>query len=194
MARPCIVCNSADRQQIELMLASGDLPPQINRAFPDVSEGSIRRHRDSGHLPDSVARELVIRNRSSELLDQGLTADPNVIYAMLAQTVATARDVADRAADRGNDALILKAVKEVRDSLALLHKFTVRDDENSNGSGSDSAVEELTALARALRKVLPSHPEAAQALRAELRLSGHFDLANTIASVITVTVDAVETA
>lgn len=54
MPQPCRTCNHPERDKIESAILNGESIPRVASAF-GVSDDSIRRHLNSGHLRDRIA-------------------------------------------------------------------------------------------------------------------------------------------
>lgn len=181
MPRACSICTNERHVEIDIDLAA-KVPHSILAEKYEVTASALYRH-SQAHLAESVIinNALVVRGNTEELIAAGLTTDQKVINQMLAETVATAREIQSRAHALGNDLLALNAIKEVRNSLALIEKFTAK----AEGDRVDEAiVADFEALVKALRTVLPDHRDAARELAIELRLHGSVHLATTLERVL----------
>jgi hypothetical protein len=151
-----------------------------------VTKSAIFRHQ-ANHLHTASSAALMIRGSAEELINQGITTNETVILSLLAQTVATAQSIMNNAVASDKPIVALNALKEVRNSLALIQKFTSNNDQ----ALLDEAIEaDFKALTLALRRVLPDHREAARDLARELRMQGAVALAVTIENRILLIEDA----
>lgn len=180
MPMPCTVCNHDELVAINL-----DIVQKVSHrdiaAHYGVSASSVQRHSVS-HLNDNTMRSLAIRVDADELVQQGIATDAQMIYSLLAENFATARSIQQRAIDSDNPNLTLKALKEARDSLALLQKFTVKT--GPEVQGDPELEQDMRILISAMKRIFPAHREAAKALIKELEMLGAIAMAYEIKKVI----------
>jgi hypothetical protein len=168
MAPSCTVCIHEELSAINLDIIQ-KVPHRDIAAHYGVSASAVQRHSIS-HLNDNTMRSLAIRGEANDLVDQGIATDAKMIYALLAENFATARSIQQRAIDSDDPNLTLKALKEARDSLALLQKFTVRS--GIEIQGDPELEEDMRQLIIAMKRVFPIHREAGKALVRELEMLG----------------------
>lgn len=186
MPRNCTVCEHESRESIDVDLAARE-PLRVVSERYGVNSSALWRH-STNHLSQSTADHvLALKDDAQALLDSGLTKNHEVINSMLAQTVATAKSIQDRAILEGNDRTALAALKEVRSSLEVIHKFTVKQ----VGESADTEIlEDLKSLTLALRRVLPDHRAAARDLVADLKMQGALHLASVLSNALLLTGEA----
>jgi hypothetical protein len=176
MPRTCSVCSRDDIDSINVALASKEPQRTIAERF-ELSEPSLGRHAKNHLSAQTAAAVLVVKDDAQQLISGGLTRSHDVINALLVETVATARGIQDAALLAEKPDLALRAIREVRASLELVHKFTVKQ----LGDSPDTELQEdLKALALTLRRVLPDHRAAARAIVSDLKMQGALHLAATI--------------
>jgi hypothetical protein len=175
----CTICSHPELNAINLDIMQ-KVPIRDIAAHYGVSASSVQRHSVS-HLNDNTMRSLAIRGDANELVQQGIATDAKMVYSLLAENFATARSIQQRAVDSEDPNLALKALKEARESLALLQKFTVKTTEVQ---GDPELEEDMRNLIIAMKRVFPAHREAAKALVVELEMLGAFLVANTIKKTI----------
>jgi hypothetical protein len=180
MAATCIICKHKDLTEINLDLAQ-QVPYRDIASKYGVSTATVQRHA-TRHLADSNMRSLAIRGHTDELVDQGIATDAQMIFKLLAENYATARSIQQDAVDSDDPHLALKALKEARDSLALLQKFTVKS--GPEVQGDPELEEDMRLLITAMKRVLPQHREAAKALVTELEMLGAIGMAYEIRKAI----------
>lgn len=166
MARMCVVCNHPERHDIEMDLALKVPQRDIAEKYDDVSASAVQRHAVN-HMGNQQVRSLVIKGQAEDLVEEGLVKDENLLYQLLAENYATARKIQQEAVDNDNPGLALKALKEARDSLALIQKFTGRLG-NEEKKMDEAAELEMRGLIMALKEILPEHRECGKALAAKL--------------------------
>lgn len=176
MAQACTICNHEERTAIDLDILQ-KVPIRDIATHYGVSASSVQRHSVS-HLNDNTMRSLAIRGEANDLVDQGIATDAKMIYSLLAENFATARAIQQRALDSDDPNLTLKALKEARDSLALLQKFTVKA--GPEVEGDPELEEDMRQLIIAMKRVFPQHREAAKALVKELEMLGAIAMAYEI--------------
>lgn len=180
MARTCLICVHPQRAEIELAIVQQQSQRSIAEEFPDISASSVQRHGDN-HLGNDQVRTLVIRGQADDLMASGITTEPSIILQLLTQALALSKHIMEEATDSDRPDLALKAMKEFRDNMSLLYKFTAKVE----GPPVDlSAESDLKALSMALRRVLPDHRDAARALVQELKMTGNFSMASAIENVL----------
>jgi len=183
MARPCVICEHPERAQIDLALAHGVRPPALHEQYRNddgiPSEGSFRRHHNSGHNQTDGA--IIVRSRSELLAEAELTNE--AIVAKLAVQISDAEAIQDRATENEEPTLALKAMAEARAALALIHKFAIKSEAQATGPDTSGVAIEFSALVRAMRIALPAHPEAKDAIVTLLVDAGHLELASGISTI-----------
>jgi len=112
MARPCTICTSSERAEIEREMLSGT-PNRRVAAQHGVSEQAVRRHGEQ-HLRSALelARTKRADDRQQSLLDQLHDVHDRV------------RAVADEAERTGDGRLALAAARENRACIEALGKWT----------------------------------------------------------------------
>lgn len=180
MAQICKVCNHESRHDIEMSVALKVPIRDIAEQYSDLTPSAVQRH-SVNHMGNQQVRSLVIKGQAEDLVEEGLIKDQNVLYQLLAENYATARKIQQEAVDADNPNLALKALKEARDSLALIQKFTGRLDDDGKVSKADEvAVEEMRALVIALKTVLPAYRECAREIIGILEEHGKLQLATQL--------------
>lgn len=180
MAVPCTICNHQDLAAINLDLVQ-KVPYRDMATKYGVSHSAVQRHA-ARHLDSSNMRSLAIRGHADDLVQQGIATDAKMIYSLLAENYATARSIQQDAVDSDDPNLALKALKEARDSLALLQKFTVKA--GPEVQGDPELEEDMRMLVMAMKRVLPQHRDAAKALVSELEMLGAIAMAYEIRKAI----------
>jgi hypothetical protein len=127
-------------------------------------------------------RSLAIRGEANDLVDQGIATDAKMVYTLLAENFATARAIQQRALDNDDPNLTLKALKEARDSLALLQKFTVRT--GPEVQGDPELEQDMRILITAMKRIFPDHRDAAKALIKQLEMMNAIGMAYEIKKAI----------
>lgn len=183
----CPICMSDLAPRVAAAHVEGKTYKEAQELFGNWSMAAYYRH-FTHHMTGTVAlRDLNIVDKpmpqetisllTTELIDSGVLRDEKIILTMLTRVVATAQEILERNTNQNNDAMSLKALAEVRASLALLHKYVGPVTRVATDNESDH---ELAALAQSLRKVLPRYPECTADLVADLRMSGFFVLASAL--------------
>lgn len=180
MPSTCTVCAHPELAAINLDIVQ-KVPIRDIGAHYGVSSSSVQRHSVS-HLNDNTMRSLAIRGDANDLVDQGIATDAKMVYTLLAENFATARSIQQRAIDSDDPNLALKALKEARDSLALLQKFTVKA--GPEVQGDPELEEDMRNLIMAMKRVFPVHRDAAKALVRELEMLGAIAVAYEIRKAI----------
>lgn len=185
MPRPCVICLDPRRADMELDIVSGLRPPTLHEKYRNAdgipSEGSFRRHTGSNHLGNNGEGSIIVRSRSELLAEADLTNE--AIVNKLAAMVSEAEQIQDRARENEQPTLELKALAEIRNTIALIHKFAVKDEETDINVNNPAVSLELASLAKALRKVLPNYPDVRDEIAAALISDGAVELAGAISSV-----------
>lgn len=175
VGRKCSACAHPDMAEINVDLAQR-VPMNLIAEKYNLTKSAVFRH-SSNHLNTASSAAMMIRGSAEELMNQGITTNETVVLTLLAQTVATAQSIMNNAVASDKPIVALNALKEVRNSLALIQKFTAHNDQVQ----TDEAMEaEFKSLVLALRRVLPDHREAARDICQELRLQGAVALAASI--------------
>jgi hypothetical protein len=177
MPRSCTVCDHQDITEINLDLMQQVPYRDIANKYGGLSHSAVQRHANR-HLADSDMRSLAIRGQADQMVDQGLVTDAQMVYRLLAENFATARSIQQDAIDSDDPNLALKALKEARDSLALLQKFTIKS--GPEVQGDPELEEDMRNLITAMKRVFPQHREAARALVRELEMLGAIAVAYEI--------------
>lgn len=154
--RPCSVCRSASRQQIERELATGTQTFRAVARQHSVSRSSIARHVQA-HL--SVAEREQVREVSpAPALD---------LAAALLDVAEHARDVRHDADQRGDDKTALMAgAREVQARVALADRLGI------STADAMSEIADARDLAHAALLVLQTEPGAIEPLAAALEQLG----------------------
>ena len=161
MARTCTVCRSDDAEAINAAIVSGSSQRQVAEAFR-VGPASVQRHATT-HLPARLKAAAVRAD----------VAGYDVLITRMMALVGEGKQVLEVAKHTaGDQRLVLAAIKELRETLTSLAKF-------SHIEMSDSDVE---VLVKALGRMLPRFPDAALALSEELARLGQSEAAEVIAS------------
>ncbi|WP_435092807.1 hypothetical protein [Clavibacter michiganensis] len=154
--RPCTICTSPLRQDIEGALVEGDRVSRVALAF-GVGPDAIRRH-----LVKHVSPQVLDAMREVEGLN------PSTIVGRLQELVDAARDARDVATDRGNIAAALRAGDaELRALVVLADRF---------GVTSDSVAQDLSSagdFAQTIGRVSSQSLEAGHLLADALEQVGH---------------------
>jgi hypothetical protein len=178
----CTICTHEALSEINLDLMQ-KVPYRDIASKYDVSTSAVQRHAGR-HLDSSNMRSLAIRGHADELVAQGIATDAKMIYTLLAENYATARSIQQDAVNCDDPNLALKALKEARDSLALLQKFTAKS--GPEVQGDPELEEDMRQLIMAMKRVLPVHREAAKALVTELEMLGAIAMAYEIRKAIVI--------
>jgi hypothetical protein len=176
MARSCTVCECPDVTEIDIALAARTPHAAVAEQY-GLSPSAVFRH-SKAHLVSNASRAVALREETQELLDLGLTKDEQVIHQLLAETVATAQKIMREAELADQPVTALRALKEVRDSLALIEKFTGKRE--IINTVNEELQSKFDALVIALRQVLPSQREAAREIVTALKMQNAWDLASVI--------------
>jgi len=112
MPRVCTICSHPDHAAIDAAVVSGE-PNQRVAARYGVTESSIRRHRDAGHIRDAVKQghaefRLVTAEELRKIAQTGLV---------------TLMDILKRARIRGDDKIALQATRELREYVVFMEKI-----------------------------------------------------------------------
>lgn len=180
MPRNCTVCSHPEIDSINVDLAAKE-PQRVVAERYNINPSALWRHFSNHVAAETASTILAVKEEAQDLIDSGLTRTHEVVYGMLAEHVALARGIMDKNLANGNDSMVLKAMKESRDSLALIEKFTNK----VAGEAGDSEVEaDFQFLTLTLRRVLPDYRDAARAIVTELKLMGALHLASTISNAL----------
>lgn len=182
MARQCDVCAHPRRAEIDQDLAAALLSlAAISRKYNhEFSEDSARGHRDN-HLMKELVRHMAIQTRAEAFVTQAESLMG--IGRKMAEVVAHAEEIRDRAEHAGNDKLSLEANAQVGSTISTVAKLLAIGQASAN-SHSEEELEAARALIRAIRVVMPAYPEAQHALTLELENQGQFDLAAKLISYV----------
>ncbi len=109
MARKCSVCTHPDRDAIDRAIIKGTALATISRDYA-VSEDSLARHRDNGHIPISLKEDHQEKevNRARDHYQE--------IRALLDKALS----YMDRAEGNGDLRIAIQALREARATLELL--------------------------------------------------------------------------
>jgi hypothetical protein len=169
------VCESIHKEDIETDLRAGDRPPAIALKYPDLSEGSIRRH--SQHMEASSNAIVVRRDAESALQNVMQTAG---LISELSELYASAEAVGTYAMNRGSESTALKALQTRLSVLDSVIKLRKDDKDAESATANASAAEDLRKLTTALRVVLPKFPQAGESLAVALENLAEYHAAAAI--------------
>ncbi len=110
MARRCTVCCHPAREAIDRAIIQGKALSTISRNFTGVSEDSLARHRDHGHIP------LTCRNAHQQT-ERDRAGDH---YQQICVLLDKAQEYMARAEGNGDIRVALQALREARSTLELL--------------------------------------------------------------------------
>jgi len=158
MARACICCQHAQRNEIERQLAAGQSLRDLSALFR-VSEDSLARHRDS-HLPQAVQKA-----QEQEDVRQALD-----VVAQLKAINSVTMQILHEARQQKNPDIALKAIDRIERQITLQAKLLGDLDERPvvNILISD----EWLRIRGILITTLGSYPEAKQAVVLALSANG----------------------
>lgn len=179
MPRVCTVCASDQLNAINIDIVSNMSYKAVGEKY-GLTPSAVFRHAKS-HVGPAPVKAVMLRANAKELVDQGLLTDEMLIGQLLAGVFATAQEILDKAMLSEKLELQLKALKEARDSLMLLYKFTAKQTETVVDT---SLEDDFKALVLALRRTLPDHRDAARDIVNDLNLQGAMHLASTIERVL----------
>ncbi len=179
MPRTCTICNHEQLNAINIDIVSNMSYQNVADKY-DVSSSAVFRHAKS-HVGPAPVKAVMLRANAKELVDQGLLTNEMIIGELLAGVFATAQAILDKAMIADKPELQLKALKEARDSLMLLYKFTAKQTETVVDTDLE---DDFKALVLALRRTLPDHRDAARDIIADLTTQGAVHLAGTIERVL----------
>lgn len=158
MPRTCTICAHVERDDLDLAIVSGQSHRAVAAAFR-VSHDAVRRHA-SNHL------ELRLVDAASR---RRMLHDDDLLGRMLS-LVREAEEALDLAKSAGDQRALLGALREVRESLKAAAALM-----------PGPADEDVYRLVKALGRVLPRFPEAAEALAVELDALGDAEAAEVLA-------------
>ncbi len=149
--RPCTVCNSEQRSQVEDTIASGEALSAIAASFA-LSRQSLRRHMGS-HMGQPI-----------EHVRDGL--GPYEVVLRLVQTTDRLHDLADQAEERGRLADAVRATLAESKTLHLLLSIGLK------GQAEIDYAENADALEQAVAALIRRAPSAGDVIAAELASQG----------------------
>ena len=175
IARPCLTCEHASRDDIERDLRAGDRPAVIAERHTDLSEAAIRRH--SQHM-DTGSTAIVVRRGSETALEGALQTSGMI--GELSNLYSAAQAVGNFAMTRGNEVTTLKALQTQLSVLDSLRKLSEAERGDKDAVANAGAAEDLRKLTTALRAVLPQFPVAGESLAVKLEELGEWQAAGAI--------------
>lgn len=152
MAISCRVCTSQHQGAIDAALLAGETVASVQRAYPSLTDSSIRRHHKN-----HVQAKLVAKLGSQPTMN---SADLSLRLVSLANDVQAVRN---RAVVQNNSSATLRAANS---ELTILRELI-----NTLGISDTDAVAlmaEASALAQAVGQVARDHPDFGRILAAEL--------------------------
>jgi len=120
MAQPCSICNRKDREKIDRELLQGTSLRDIAVHF-GTSKSSLQRHKDSGHIPASIAKAQEAKEiaKGDDLL--------RYVKGILGKAVS----YMNQAEAAGDLRTACSAIREARGCVELLGKVTGELDNRS---------------------------------------------------------------
>jgi hypothetical protein len=158
MPRPCSICSSEHRDEIERILVNRSAPYRNMAERYSVSLGAISRHVNEGHIAERLAKATAAEQsaRADELL-----MDVRRIGVKTLRVLAAAEETEDWAT-------VLRAVREARENIRLLAELRGRLDSRPvvNIIAHPEYVEARTLIVRALAPFSEARDAVVRALEA----------------------------
>lgn len=180
MARPCNTCEHASRDDIEKALRAGDRPSVIATHYPDLTEGSIRRH--GQHMEETTGDAIIVRTNTESALQNAMNSSG--LIAELSTIYASAQAVGTYAMNRGNEQTTLKALQTQLSVIDSVRKLSESERGADEAVANAGAADDLRRLVSALKIALPAHPQAGEAIAEALEQSGEWHAAASIRQLI----------